>query len=263
MLHVSAGGTTLLIRSFGGAQSGWDSIPLLENPEDGFHLRIRHRRVARRFLGPHGGEQGAQVRLGHLRTGFELTALLGETARASFGFVAVLARAPRLLPSGPQVGAELGHLATELDQTVDHRPAEIGIRGSARRRAPGRGPSRGLRGARLAGLATHGLLLGRIDRPGVQQAVGALRGFEPLARDQGPDGPRRGQRVGEPQLPADLGRGDVEHLAHLRPLGRRGQERVHPLQALLVHGAIMPDRGAGRPVRLSRTPGDGRLAHHG
>ena len=159
--------------------------------------------------------------------------LSAERARARCSASSRACRASRDFLAGRRAdwpGAS-ADLSSQLDQPVHDRATDVGVGGRPRdRRARARRVGRCR--SRLPGLTAHGLALAGIHRTGVEQPIGAHRRLQPLAGDQRPDGPRGRQRVGEPQLAADLGRGHVQHLAHLRPRGDGGQERVHPLQAL-------------------------------
>src|SRR5207247_2681433 len=92
----------------------------------------------------------------------------------------------------------------------------------------------------------------------VQEPVRAVRGFEPPASDQCADRAGCGQRVGKPELPADLGRGLPKDVAHLDPARDGREEGVRPAQTFVVHGLIMPDADHSRPVPLWKTPRSGR-----
>ena len=119
-----------------------------------------------------GGQQGAQVGLGHLRTRLELTVLVGERPRARATASSRVWRAPReLLAGGAQAGSELGRLATQLDHPVDDGPAHIRIRGAARRRRTRRGPSRAS-GWRVPCEAGGPRPPSRRHRPGGRRATG-------------------------------------------------------------------------------------------
>ena len=236
--------------------SGSDALVSLEHAEDGLHLGVGHPRIARGVVDgvrAGGREQGAQVRFGHLGARFELADLLGERAGATLGFVAGLTGLPSLLASGAQPGSHLGGLATQVDHAIDDRSAEVRVAGGAVLRDDGR---RRPRLARLAGAPPDRLLLAGFDRAGVEQPVRALRGLEALARDQRPHGARGREGVGEAEIAPDLGRRDLHHLAGLRPLGRSGEERVHPIEALFVHRtAIMPDEAFHGQWTHAATPG--------
>ena len=207
------------------------AVVALEHPEDRLHLGVGDPRIARsprRASRAPWRAPGPQVRLGHLGPGFELADLRPRVTRARLSaLVAGLARLPRLLARGPQGGAHLRDLASQLDQAIDHaRDRSRSTRAARRRR------TRRRRGARLHGFPRappERLLLARLDRSRVEQPVGPLRRLEAPASDQRPHRPRRRQRVGEPELMADLGRRHRHHLADRRVAARgRGKEGVRP-----------------------------------
>ena len=112
-------------------------------------------------LRPNRGEHRAEVRLGHLGTGLELSDLLRQRARGSRPRRDLAA--PRASPHEPSAARPAARRPPgPLDQAVDHGSPEVGVSSGARLRAPRRG------GAWLASRAwapSDGLLLVRLDWP--------------------------------------------------------------------------------------------------
>src|SRR5207247_10595114 len=132
-------------------------------------------------------------------------------------------------------------------------------------RRPGRGarfirggPGRpGLTGPR------HLFPLTGLDRSGINEPVLAVHHLQAAPGEQRPDGPSRGERLGQAHVPRDVRRAHLQRLAGPHPGRHRGEEGVRPLQALLVHAAIVATSGPDRqPVGAAPAPGRGRDLTH-
>src|SRR5207244_2909451 len=106
-------------------------------------------------------------------------------------------------------------LPSQLDDALDHCPAEVCIRGlalaalaiaaggSALARPPP--PWRPRNGFRLAGR----------EGAGVQQPVTAVLGLQSLPRRQSSYGPGNGKGIGESRFPSNVGRRTIKKVARL------------------------------------------------
>src|SRR4249919_1588137 len=212
-----------------------------EDAEDRLHLGVAQGRVAPRAPGRR--EQGTQVRLGHLGARLELLHLDREPLRPAVGLLPGLPRLASLLTRRPQRAAQGSHLAPELDRALDDLAPDLGVGRAAALLLPAR--------PRLAPGRPAGprdlLAFARLDRGHVQQAVPAVDGLEPSPREQGADRPRGRERLDHADLLAELGRREVDELARRRPGRDGGEERVGPLEALLVHAGHRVGFRVGSP----------------
>src|SRR6185436_5865837 len=95
--------------------------------------------------------------------------------------------------------------------------------------------------AALPRLARDRLPLPRVDRPGVDQPVAAVRDLQPAAGEESPNGPGGGERLREAHLPPDVGGGHGHDLPDLDAGRDRREEGVDAVEGLLVHWPYRDD----------------------
>ena len=243
-------------RSIGSASGGRFAFLLrrliavaLQHTEDRLHLGVGQSLVGVHARGTRGCKQGPEVGLGHLDPMLQLSSAFREAAGPPLCLGPHLPVLTGFLPGRLELGAEQGNLLTQLDQPIHGRTAQVRVRQAAT--TSGARILRPFPGASASSLDRLSFPIG--DRGLVQEAVRASRRLQPAPRHQCPHCARDRQWIREAQFPAKLRRSGFQQFPLLCSLRDSGEECIDALEALLVHGRILPDCQVDAPVVRKHT----------